>query len=42
MFLVCQFKVKITTKVLERVSIRGTWDRFVVYDKLRLILKRTC
>ena len=42
MFLVCHFKVKMTTEVLERVSIRDRWDRFVVYEKLRLILKRTC
>ena len=42
MFLVCHFKVKMTTEVLKRVSIRDRWDRFVVYEKLRLILKRTC
>ena len=35
MFLVCHFKVKMTTEVLERVSIRDRWDRFVVYEKLR-------
>ena len=41
MFLVCHSKVKMTTKVLKRISIRDGWDRFVVYEKLRLILKRT-
>ena len=36
MFLVCHFKVKMTTEVLERVSIRDRWDRFVVYEKLKV------
>ena len=38
MFLVCHFKVKMTTEVLKRISIRDRWDRFVVYEKLRLII----
>ena len=40
MFFVCHFKVKMTTEVLKRDSIRDRRDRFVVYEKLWLILKR--